>query len=54
MDLKDVYAKLEGIEGGADLITAIKAEVQKSTGRRPKVEPRAKPSPKKLKQLLKK
>lgn len=29
MDLKDVYAKLEGIEGGADLITAIKAEVQK-------------------------
>ncbi len=32
MDLKDVYAKLEGIEGGADLITAIKAEVQKING----------------------
>lgn len=29
MELKDVYAKLEGIEGGADLITAIKSEFQK-------------------------
>lgn len=32
MDLKDVYAKLESVEGGADLITTIKAEVQKING----------------------
>ncbi len=32
MDLKEVYTSLEKIEGGADLITAIKAEVQKING----------------------
>lgn len=32
MELKDVFAKLEGVDGGADLITAIKTEIQKING----------------------
>lgn len=29
MDLKDIYTKIEATEGGADLVAAIKSEIEK-------------------------
>lgn len=54
MDLKEVYAKLEGVEGGADLITAIKAEVQKINGEAAKSRTEGKTASEKAEAVAKK